>query len=67
MALARLRASTIVFTEKENLRQVFRWEGNFEMIRRKGTIVMIGNASGLVPDFSPMKLKPKNIHLARPE
>ncbi|KAG8780069.1 hypothetical protein FRC16_003223 [Serendipita sp. 398] len=44
----------------------FRWEGNFEMIRRKGTIVTFGNASGVVPAFSPMKLKDKNLKVARP-
>jgi len=42
------------------------WEGNFEMIRRKGTIVSIGNASGVAPDFSPLKLGAKNIRLVRP-
>ncbi|KAG8780927.1 hypothetical protein FRC15_009168 [Serendipita sp. 397] len=42
------------------------WEGNFEMIRRKGTIVTFGNASGVVPAFSPMKLKDKNLKVARP-
>lgn len=28
---------------------------------------MIGNASGLVPPFDIMRLKPKNLKLARPE
>jgi hypothetical protein len=36
------------------------------MIKRKGTIVSIGNASGPVPPFAPLKLVQKNIKLARP-
>ena len=36
------------------------------MIRRKGTIVSVGNASGPVPPFPPLKLTPKNIKLTRP-
>ncbi|KAF9067322.1 NAD(P)-binding protein [Rhodocollybia butyracea] len=39
---------------------------DFEIIRRKGTIVSVGNASGPVPPFSPLKLMPKNIKLLRP-
>ncbi|KAG8791813.1 hypothetical protein FRC17_008706, partial [Serendipita sp. 399] len=42
------------------------WDGNFEMIRRKGTIVTFGNASGVVPPFSPLKLGPKNLKIIRP-
>jgi len=42
------------------------WEQNFELIRRKGTIVAIGNASGAVPPFAPLKLAPKNLKVVRP-
>lgn len=42
------------------------WEQNFEFIRRKGTIVSIGNASGAVPPFAPLKLGPKNVKFVRP-
>lgn len=36
------------------------------MIKRKGTIVSLGNASGAVPPFAPLKLSAKNIKLVRP-
>ncbi|CAE6396929.1 unnamed protein product [Rhizoctonia solani] len=42
------------------------WEGNFTSIRRKGTIVSFGNASGVIPPFSVLKLGPKNIKVCRP-
>lgn len=37
------------------------WESNFDVIRRKGTIVTFGNASGPVPPFAPLKLAAKNL------
>jgi len=42
------------------------WEDNFTSIRRKGTIVSFGNASGVVPPFSILKLGSKNIKVCRP-
>ncbi|KAH7916395.1 hypothetical protein BJ138DRAFT_1131914 [Hygrophoropsis aurantiaca] len=42
------------------------FDSNFEMIRRKGTLVSVGNASGAVPPFPPLKLVAKNIKLLRP-
>ncbi|TFL03474.1 hypothetical protein BDV98DRAFT_591337 [Pterulicium gracile] len=42
------------------------FDNNFKMIRRKGTIVSVGNASGAVPPFSPLKLIEKNVKLLRP-
>jgi NADPH:quinone reductase-like Zn-dependent oxidoreductase len=48
-----------------NLSEI-RFELDFEIIRRKGTIVSVGNASGPVPPFSPLKLMPKNLKLLRP-
>ena len=44
----------------------YRFEKDFEMIKRKGTIVSLGNASGAVPPFAPLKLSEKNVKLARP-
>lgn len=42
------------------------FESDFKMVKRKGTIVSVGNASGAVPPFSPMKLAEKNLRLLRP-
>ncbi|KAF4590204.1 hypothetical protein EYR40_009397 [Pleurotus pulmonarius] len=42
------------------------FDANFEMIKRKGTIVSLGNASGPVPPFPPLKLVQKNVRLLRP-
>ncbi|RPD65639.1 NAD-P-binding protein [Lentinus tigrinus ALCF2SS1-7] len=42
------------------------FEADFKMIRRKGTIVSVGNASGPVPAFPPLKLVEKNVRLVRP-
>ncbi|KAK0567736.1 NADPH:quinone reductase [Tilletia horrida] len=42
------------------------WEGDFEAIARKGTIVSFGNASGAVEPFAPLKLSAKNVKLVRP-
>lgn len=42
------------------------FESDFKMIRRKGTIVSVGNASGAVPPFPPLKLVEKNVRLLRP-
>jgi Zinc-binding dehydrogenase len=37
------------------------FESNFAVLRSKGTLVTYGNASGLVPPVSPLKLMEKNI------
>ncbi|TYJ52548.1 hypothetical protein B9479_006837 [Cryptococcus floricola] len=42
------------------------WEQDFEVVRRKGTIVSFGNASGVVPPFAPTKLSPKALKVTRP-
>ncbi|KAH9929830.1 NAD-P-binding protein [Fomitopsis serialis] len=42
------------------------FEDNFKFIQRKGTIVCLGNASGAVPPFPPLKLVEKNVKLLRP-
>ncbi|EKM61571.1 uncharacterized protein PHACADRAFT_248256 [Phanerochaete carnosa HHB-10118-sp] len=39
---------------------------NFDLLRRKGTLVAIGNASGAPDPISPLKLSAKNITLIRP-
>jgi NADPH2:quinone reductase len=36
------------------------------MLRRKGTLVSVGNASGAVPPFAPLRLSQKNLKLVRP-
>ncbi|KAF8808020.1 NAD(P)-binding protein [Phlegmacium glaucopus] len=42
------------------------FDNNFKMIKRKGTIVSVGNASGAVAPFSLPKLVEKNVKLLRP-
>ncbi|GAA6009436.1 hypothetical protein JCM10207_003779 [Rhodosporidiobolus poonsookiae] len=39
---------------------------DFDLLRRKGTLVSIGNASGPVAPFAPLKLGPKNLKVLRP-
>ncbi|THH32585.1 hypothetical protein EUX98_g1603 [Antrodiella citrinella] len=41
-------------------------EIDFQIIRRKGTIVFVGNASGPVPPIAPLRLATKNITICRP-
>ncbi|KAG6888329.1 hypothetical protein C0992_008829 [Termitomyces sp. T32_za158] len=42
------------------------FDKNFKLIKRKGTIVSLGNASGRVEPFSPLRLTQKNVKLVRP-
>lgn len=42
------------------------FDNNFKLIKRKGTIVSVGNASGPVEPFSPLRLVEKNVVLLRP-
>lgn len=42
------------------------FDANFEMIKRKGTIVSVGNASGAVEPFSLLRLVQKNVKILRP-
>ncbi|KAI6012610.1 hypothetical protein F5J12DRAFT_819149 [Pisolithus orientalis] len=42
------------------------FEADFRMIRRKGTLVSMGGASGPVPPFAPLKLSEKNVRIVRP-
>ncbi|KAG1830803.1 hypothetical protein EV424DRAFT_1374565 [Suillus variegatus] len=42
------------------------FESDLIMIKRKGTIVSVGNASGPVPPFPPIRLQKKNVKLLRP-
>ncbi|KAJ5165785.1 hypothetical protein N7492_006081 [Penicillium capsulatum] len=42
------------------------WEGSLEAVKRKGTIVWFGNASGPVPPIPLPKLSPKCVKIARP-
>ncbi|TCD68763.1 hypothetical protein EIP91_009909 [Steccherinum ochraceum] len=41
-------------------------EVDFQIIKRKGTIVFVGNASGPVPPIAPLRLAPKNLKICRP-
>jgi NADPH:quinone reductase len=43
-----------------------RFMANFDLVRRKGTLVNVGNASGPVEPIPPLKLSPKNLKLVRP-
>lgn len=47
-------------------RKLGRFDNNFKLTRRKGTIVSVGNASGPVEPFAPLKLVEKNLVLLRP-
>lgn len=42
------------------------FDNDFKLLKRKGTLVSFGNASGPVPPFSLFKLAEKNIKLLRP-
>ncbi|KAL0951872.1 hypothetical protein HGRIS_008532 [Hohenbuehelia grisea] len=42
------------------------FEDNFKLIKRKGTIVVVGNASGPAPPFPVLKLTQKNVTILRP-
>jgi len=65
-------AKVLEITNGEGVHAVFdgvgkdTFDNNFKLIRRKGTIVCIGNASGPVPPFPPLKLMEKNLKLLRP-
>ncbi|PWW77714.1 NAD(P)-binding protein [Tuber magnatum] len=43
------------------------FDGDLEVVRRKGTLVSLGNASGAVPPFVIARLAPKNLKLLRPQ
>ncbi|GBE89021.1 Probable quinone [Sparassis crispa] len=63
---------TLEITNGEGVNVVFdgvgkdTFENDFKILRRKGTLVSVGNASGAVPPFSPLKLAEKNLRLLRP-
>ncbi|KAJ7070687.1 NAD-P-binding protein [Mycena amicta] len=42
------------------------FDSNFKMLKRKGTLVSVGNASGAVPPMAPIRLVEKNLKLLRP-
>lgn len=43
------------------------FETTLQSVKRKGTIVSFGNASGAVPPFSIQRLTPKNLKILRPQ
>ena len=45
---------------------VYSFENNFKLLKRKGTFVSFGNASGPIPPFPPLKLTEKNLKFLRP-
>ena len=49
-----------------SLRARRRFLDNFKLARRKGTLVSVGNASGVVEPIAPLKLVEKNLALLRP-
>ncbi|KAG9009703.1 hypothetical protein FRB94_011558 [Tulasnella sp. JGI-2019a] len=42
------------------------FEDNFKLIRRKGTIVSLGNSSGVAPPLNILRLGEKNLRILRP-
>ncbi|KAJ5636947.1 uncharacterized protein N7484_010260, partial [Penicillium longicatenatum] len=42
------------------------WEGSLEAVKRKGTVIWFGNASGPVPPLPFNRLSPKCVKVARP-
>ncbi|KAH7020541.1 hypothetical protein EDB80DRAFT_821624 [Ilyonectria destructans] len=42
------------------------WEGSLEVVKRKGTVVWFGNASGPVPPLPLTRLSPKCVKVVRP-
>ena len=42
------------------------FDGDLEVVARKGTVVSFGNASGVVPPLTLARLTPKNIKVLRP-
>ncbi|OAX39526.1 NAD(P)-binding protein, partial [Rhizopogon vinicolor AM-OR11-026] len=65
-------ARVLEITNGEGVHAVFdgvgkdTFDSNFLMLRRKGTLVSVGNASGAVLPFPPIKLVQKNLKLLRP-
>ncbi|PSS36822.1 hypothetical protein PHLCEN_2v1366 [Hermanssonia centrifuga] len=63
---------TLEITNGEGVHAVFDGVGkdtflaDFDILRRKGTLVAIGNASGPPGPISPLKLSAKNLKLLRP-
>ena len=45
---------------------MYRFDNNFKLLKRKGTLISLGNASGPVPPVPLFKLTEKNIKLLRP-
>lgn len=39
---------------------------NFDLVRRKGTLIDVGHMSGMVGPISPLKLSAKNLKLTSP-
>ncbi|KZV98629.1 NAD(P)-binding protein [Exidia glandulosa HHB12029] len=67
-----IEARVLELTNGEGVHAVFdgvgkdTWELDFKVIRRLGTIVFVGNASGPVPPFPVLRLSEKNVKICRP-
>ena len=68
MALGRIRepAGAVLEGSVTVELNVCRFMANFDLVRRKGTLVSVGNASGAVDPIPPLKLSAKNLKLVRP-
>lgn len=67
MGLGRTRGFILLVTrDSPQIVWISRFDNNFKLIRRKGTIVSVGNASGPVEPFAPIRLIEKNLKLLRP-
>ena len=51
---------------RDDISNPIRFDNNFKLIKRKGTIVSVGNASGAVDPVLLTKLVEKNVKLLRP-
>ncbi|AGO10365.1 AaceriABL090Wp [[Ashbya] aceris (nom. inval.)] len=66
-------AKVLEFTDSEGVSASYdsvgkdTFETTLQAVKRKGTIVSFGNASGAVPPFSIQRLTPKNLKILRPQ
>lgn len=66
-------ARTLEITEGKGVAAVFdgvgksTFEGDLQVLARKGTLVSFGNASGVVPPFAITRLSAKNLKVLRPQ
>lgn len=66
MVWGRTRRVSIIIVPQAQTNCLGSFDSNFKMLKRKGTLVSVGNASGAVPPFAPIRLVEKNLKLLRP-